>query len=70
MSELDSYSPELSSRQMIVVLTKMDITENRLAAEELSKFIEAQNLPVLRISAISGEGVRELLLQVSKMLKV
>jgi GTPase len=68
MSELDSYSPELSSRPMIVVLTKMDITENRPAAEELSKFIEEQNLPVQKISAISGEGVRELLLQVSKML--
>ena len=70
MSELDSYSPELSSRPMIVVLTKMDITENRPAAEELAKFIEEQNQTVHKISAISGEGVRELLLQVSKMLKV
>ncbi|MFH0958394.1 MAG: GTPase ObgE [Pseudomonadota bacterium] len=70
MSELDSYSSEVSSRPMIVVLTKMDITENRPAAEELSKFIEEQSLPVQKISAISGEGVRELLLKVSKLLSV
>lgn len=69
MSELDSYSPELSSRPMIVVITKIDITENRPAAEELAGFIADKNLPVQKISAISGEGVRELLLKVSETIK-
>jgi GTP-binding protein len=69
MSELASYSYEVSHRPMIVVITKMDIPENKIAAEELSEFIEEQGLPVKLISAISGEGVRELLFEVSRTLQ-
>jgi len=69
MTELGSYGCDLSSRPMIVVITKMDIPENKTASEELSKNIESQGLIVKLISAISGEGVRDLLFEVSKTLK-
>ncbi len=69
MTELGSYGSDLSSRPMIVVITKMDIPENKAASEELSKIIESQGLIVKRISAISGEGVRDLLFEVSKTLQ-
>jgi len=69
MNELGSYGSDLSSRPMIVVITKMDIPKNKTASEELSKIIESQGLIVKRISAISGEGVRDLLFEVSKTLQ-
>ncbi len=69
MLELSSYGADLTLRTMIVVITKMDIPENRIAADELGKFVEEQGLRVKKISAVSGEGVRDLLFEVSKALK-
>lgn len=69
MLELSSYGADLTLRTMIVVITKMDIPENRTAADELGKFIEEQGLLVKKISAVSGEGLRDLLFEISKALK-
>jgi GTP-binding protein len=69
MLELSSYGADLTLRTMIVVITKMDIPENRTAADELGKFIEEQGLRVKKISAVSGEGLRDLLFEISKSLK-
>ncbi|MCL5124617.1 MAG: GTPase ObgE [Deltaproteobacteria bacterium] len=69
MLELSSYGADLTLRTMFVVITKMDIPENRTAADELGKFVEEQGLRVKKISAVSGEGLRDLLFEVSKALK-
>jgi GTPase len=59
--ELESFSPELVRKPMIVVATKLDAAQNdpeRLAA--LRAHVEAQGLACLAISAVTGEGLAEL----------
>lgn len=56
--ELEAYSPALASKAEVVVATKMDVTSAAEKAEELSRQIDR---PVLRISAVTGRGLPELL---------
>ena len=69
MNELASYSKDLIQRPMIGVITKMDLPENRTAAGQLRSFIETKGLRVYEISAVTGEGLPELLRRVSLTLK-
>lgn len=57
-SELKSYNPELLKRPSLVVITKKDlsVTEN---VEDLKK-IKHSGTPILRISALTGQGLDEL----------
>jgi GTP-binding protein len=58
--ELELYSPELATRPQIVVANKID-TGLLDAKEELSAAIKADGRELYFISAISGQGVDELL---------
>jgi GTP-binding protein len=69
MNELASYSGDLIQRPMLGVITKMDLPENRVAASELRSLIEKKGLAVYEISAVTGEGLTELLRRVSRFLK-
>ncbi len=69
MNELASYSKDLIQRPLIGVITKMDLPENRTAAGQLRRFIETKGLRVYEISAVTGEGLPELLRRVSLTLK-
>jgi GTPase len=69
MNELASYSKDLIQRPMIGVITKMDLPENRNAAGQLRSFIEKKGAPVCEISAITGEGLPDLLRRISVILK-
>ncbi len=69
MHELGSYSPDLLERPMIAVITKLDIPDNREPAGHLRKVLENKGLLVHEISAVSGEGLKELLSSVVKLLK-
>jgi GTP-binding protein len=57
-NELKSYNPELLKRPCLVVLTKMDLpaTDNDDAIAMTNKL----ELPILKISALTGEGLDEL----------
>lgn len=55
--ELEKYSPALAERAEIVVGTKLDLTEADTAAAALQQAI---GKPVLRVSGVSGAGLREL----------
>jgi len=57
-SELKSYNPELLKRPSLVVITKKDlsVTEN---VEDLKK-IKHLGTPILKISALTGQGLDEL----------
>lgn len=61
VDELASYGKELLSRPMIVVLTKMDIPQNRASSQPLKERLIARGLKVQQISAVTGEGIPELL---------
>ncbi len=60
MHELESFSPELAKKSMIVVATKLDATTNRDHLEELRAFAAQRGLEFRAISSASGEGIPEL----------
>jgi len=68
MTELASYSEGLIRRPMIAVITKMDLPENREASAQLKETLEQGGLPVHQISAVTREGVQELLHAIAKLL--
>ena len=69
MKELKSYDSTLADTPMLVVITKMDVTENREAAAGLKELLAKRRLPVFEISAVTGEGVKELVARTARLLK-
>lgn len=69
MAELASYGQNLLHRPMIVVLTKMDIPENRAHAEDIKPLLESRGFTVKQISAVTREGLGELLRETMTVLK-
>ena len=68
--ELKKYSEKLSKKEQIVVANKIDSlgSENK-NFEELEKFCNKNKLTLFKISAITGEGVNDLLEYVADKLK-
>ncbi len=61
--ELEGYGESVSGKPRLLVLNKMDaLLEDE--QEEARKTVEQMQLPCLSISAVSGEGVSDLLYQV------
>lgn len=58
--ELEHYNPELLERPMLVVFTKLDVTEVRERLEEMSAAFAALGHRCLAVSAVTGEGTAEL----------
>jgi GTPase len=59
--ELRAYSPVVAAKPRIVVLNKVDALDATLRAERLAALEAAAGRPVLAMSGVSGEGVREVL---------
>jgi len=66
--ELRLYDPKLAETPQIVVLNKMDLAQAREWWPKVKREIERGGLPLTSISALTGEGVQELLYQVSQAL--
>lgn len=64
-SELRRYNPELGVRQQLVLLSKLDIADPEVVAEA-SQWFEAQGVPVLAGSAVTGAGMKELISALAK----
>ncbi|NPA14205.1 MAG: GTPase ObgE [Aquificae bacterium] len=59
--ELENYSPDLLKKPAIVVLNKIDAVSDPSVVEELKKYFkEKYGLEVIAISALTGEGLKEL----------
>ena len=67
--ELELYSPELAKKPQIVVGTKIDALVDRSKIEELKKYFEEKGYPFFAVSAVTGEGMNELMWFVAKRLK-
>jgi GTP-binding protein len=70
--ELALYNEELPTRPQIIAVNKMDVLppeERRSVADRIRKAFGNPDLPVLPISAVTGEGLDELLQTAAKMLK-
>ena len=70
--ELKKYNAELASRPMILACNKLDLLdeeEREITMHFLKEAFEDQMVKILPISAITKEGVKELLYTVSDLLK-
>ena len=59
--ELERHNPEMVKKKQIVVLTKMDVTEVREIEDEARSHFETLGYQVLSISAVSKDGLKELI---------
>lgn len=66
--EMELFNPALLEKPQLVVLNKMDLPQAREAWPAFQQAIEAMGLPVMNISAVTGENVQDLLYRVQQML--
>ncbi|MDF3016183.1 MAG: GTP-binding protein Obg/CgtA [Thermomicrobiales bacterium] len=68
-AELSSYEEDLLTKPMLVVLNKTDIPEALRNLESLTTELQNRGYTVYPISAVTGEGVSELLQAVAALLR-
>ncbi len=69
--ELKAYNPELLKKPQVIAANKIDAIygdENEIISALRSEFEEKEGIKVFPISAVSGQGVRELLYHVKELL--
>jgi GTP-binding protein len=66
--ELAAFSESLTEKPMIVVATKLDATTDRTRLEALRDFCKQRGLEFHAISAVAGEGVKELIRSIADAL--
>lgn len=69
--ELDAYNPDIAKRPQVIAANKIDAIydpENR-SVDSIKAEFEPRGVKVYPISAVSGEGVKELLYHVYEMLQ-
>jgi len=66
--ELQQYNPELLRRPMLVVFTKLDVTEVREQLPAMRETFAALGYETLAVSAVTGEGTAELVRRVGEEL--
>ncbi len=69
--ELKAYNPELLEKPQVIAANKIDAIygdENEIISALRSEFEEKEGIKVFPISAVSGQGVRELLYHVKELL--
>ncbi len=67
--ELEKYSEKLAKRKQVIVANKIDIMQNEDLLKEVENLAKKENLELFKISAATGEGVKELIKRVSELLK-
>ena len=67
--ELKKYSEKLASRKQIIVANKADSMQDETLYKELEKMAKEKNIEIYKISAVTGDGVEELLKHVADVLK-
>ncbi|MCI8318487.1 MAG: GTPase ObgE [Lachnospiraceae bacterium] len=70
-SELEAYKEELAKRPQVIAANKIDAiySEEEDPVQRLREVFEPQGIPVFAISAVSGQGLKELLYHVQQMLR-
>ena len=69
LKELKKFDPELAKRPTIVALSKADITEVRDAYPKLKARFKRKKIDLHLVSAATGEGVREMVYALAKLIK-
>jgi GTPase len=69
VKELELFNPQLLERKQLVVASKMDVLEDPKKISRLKSMCRRRKLPFLTISAVTGEGLKELIGKLDSMLK-
>jgi GTP-binding protein len=67
--ELALFDSKLASKPQLVVLNKMDLPQAQALWPSVKKAMKAQGQKAVSISAVTGEGVKEMLRSVAEMLE-
>ena len=67
--ELKQYSEKLANRKQIIVANKIDSMQDENLYKELEEMAKEKSIEIYKISAVTGEGLEELLKHVSEVLK-
>lgn len=69
--ELEAYNPEIAARPQVIAANKIDVIymDDEDPVQKIKDEFEPQGIKVFPISAVSGQGIRELLYHVNDMLK-
>lgn len=70
--ELEAYDPAILDKPQVIAANKMDVCMegSEEIIEKLRKEFEPKGIEVFSISAVSGQGVKELLYHVQELLKI
>lgn len=69
--ELEAYNPEIAARPQVIAANKIDViySQEDDPVQRIKDEFEPQGIRVFPISAVSGQGIKELLYTVNDMLK-
>ena len=67
--ELGKYSKQLSKRKQIIVANKIDAMQDSSLYQTLENLAKEKGLEIFKISAVTGQGLKELFQRVSEVLK-
>ena len=67
--ELKKYSEKLARRKQIIVANKADSMQNEENYKELEKLAKEKGLEIFKISAVTGDGLKELFNHVAEEIK-
>ncbi len=67
--ELNAYNPEIAMRPQVIAANKIDMLFENEVLTKIKDEFEPKGIKVFPISAISGQGVRELLYHVNNLLE-
>ncbi len=71
-AELEAYNPDIAKRPQVIAANKIDCfygDEKEQVLQSLREALEPKGIEVFPISAVSGDGLKELLYHVNDMLK-
>ena len=68
-TELSLFDSALAKKPQLVAVNKMDLSQVKERRGELEESFKAIGTPVFFVSAVSGEGIDELMTAVAKALK-
>lgn len=68
-NELKKYSEKLSKRKQIIAANKIDSMQDESLYKALEQMAKKQNIEIFKISAATGEGLKELFRGVAEVLK-
>jgi GTP-binding protein len=60
MTELEKFSPDMAKKPMLVVASKMDVSQDPKKVAALKRLAKKLGLPFFEISSATGQGIEEL----------